>query len=118
MKAVWQDLRFGLRMLGKNPGFTVVAAATLGLGIAVNATVFSWIDSVLLRPFPGVGDPQQLTFIETHTGSDFIHNTSYLEYKDYRDHLTLVSGLAMGRFTPLSVGPEGQTRRAWAELVS
>ena len=105
-------------MLKKTPGFTVVAAATLALGIAVNATVFSWIDSVLLRPFPSVGDPGQLAMVEMYTGTDFIHNTSYLEYKDYRDHLSLVSGLAIGRFTPLSLGPEGNTRRAWAELVS
>ena len=118
MRAVWQDLRFGLRMLKKTPGFTVVAAASLALGIAVNATVFSWIDSVLLRPFPGVRDPGQLALIETYTGTDFINSPSYLDYKDYRDHLTLVSGLAIGRITPLSLGPEGNTRRAWAELVS
>jgi putative ABC transport system permease protein len=118
MRAIWQDLRFGLRMLKKTPGFTVVATATLALGIAVNATVFSWIDSVLLRPIPGARDAGQLALIETHMGTDFNHSTSYLEYKDYRDHLTLVSGLAIGRITPLSLGPEGSTRRAWAELVS
>ncbi len=115
MQALWHDLRFGFRMLHKSPGFAVVAAATLALGIAVNATVFSWIDSVLLHPLPGVGNPGQLALIETSTDN---HSTSYVEYKDYRDHLTLVSGLAIGRFTPLSIGPEGKTRRAWAELVS
>src|SRR5215469_11470704 len=118
MQAVLQDFRFGLRMLKKSPGFTLVVIATLALGIAVNATVFSWIDSVLLRPFPAAGDPRQLAFIESRSGSDPIHNISYLDYKDYRDHLTLVSGLAIGRFTPLSLGPDGKTRRAWAELVS
>jgi predicted permease len=118
MRFLLPDLSFGLRTLRKNPGFTIVTAATLALGIAVNATVFSWIYSVLLRPIPGVGDPARLALIETRSGSEFIHNTSYLEYKDFRDRLTLVSGLAIGRFTPLSVGPEGSTRRAWAELVS
>ncbi len=105
-------------MLKNSPGFTLVVVATIALGVAVNATVFSWIDFVLLRPFPAAGNPGQLAFIESRTGSDPIHNISYLDYKDYRDHLTLVSGLAVGRFTPLSLGPEGKTRRAWAELVS
>ncbi len=118
MRYLLPDLRFGLRTLRKNPGFTIVTAATLSLGIAVNATVFSWIHAALLRPIPGVGDASRLALIETRAGSDFIHNTSYLDYTDYRDRLTLVSGLAIGRFTPLSLGPEGKTRRAWAELVS
>jgi predicted permease len=114
-----KDVRFGLRILRRSPWFTAVAVLTLGLGIAVNTTVFSWIDSVLLHPFPGVGDPQELALIETVTpAGEYLVNTSYLDYRDYRDTLQLVSGVALGRFTPLSVGADGRTARAWAELVS
>jgi hypothetical protein len=114
-----RDVGFGLRILRRNPWFTAVAVFTLGLGIAVNATVFSWIDSVLLHPFPGVVDSRELALIETVTPTgEYLVNTSYLDYRDYRSNLKLVSGVALGRFTPLSVGAEGKTARAWAELVS
>lgn len=119
MPVIMNDVWFGLRILRRSPWFTAVAVLTLGLGIAVNTTVFSWIDSVLLHPFPGVGDPHELALIETVTPTgEYLVNTSYLDYRDYRDNLQLVSGVALGRFTPLSVGAEGKTARAWAELVS
>src|SRR5580658_4914500 len=109
------DVQFGLRMLKSNPGFTAVAVLTLAIGIAVNSTVFSWIDAVLLHPLPGVQHVQELALIETATPNG---NNSYLDYRDYRDNLKQVSGAAIGRFTPLSVGDKGRTERAWAELVS
>jgi predicted permease len=119
MPTFMKDVRFGLRILRRSPWFTAVAVLTLGLGIAVNTTVFSWIDSVLLHPFPGVGDPRELALIETVTpAGEYLVNTSYLDYRDYRDNLQLVSGVALGRFTPLSVGADGRTARAFAELVS
>src|SRR5215472_11965005 len=110
-----QDIRFGLKMLKSNPGFTAVAVLSLALGIAVNSTVFSWIDAVLLHPLPGVPHVQDLALIETATPNG---STSYLDYRDYRDKLKQVSAVAIGRFTPLSVGDKGRTERAWAELVS
>lgn len=119
MRTLRQDLQFGFRVLRNSPGFTLVAVLTLALGIAVNATVFSWIDSVLLHPFPGAGNPQRLALLETVSSSgEFTVATSYLDYRDYRDNLKLVEGLAIGRFTPLSMGADGKTERAWAELVS
>jgi predicted permease len=119
MPAFRKDVWFGLRMLRRSPWFTAVVVLTLGLGIAVNTTAFSWINSVLLHPFPGAGDPQELALIETVTPTgEYLVNTSVLDYLDYRDNLKLVSGVALGRFTPLSVGDEGKTARAWAELVS
>jgi predicted permease len=119
MPIFMKDVRFGLRILGRNPWFTAIIVLTLGIGIAVNTTVFSWIDSILLHPFPGVGDPQELALIETVTPTgEYLVNTSYIDYRDYRDNLRQVSGIALGRFSPLSMGADGKTSRAWAELVS
>ena len=77
MPAIMKDVWFGLRILRRSPWFTAVAVLTLGLGIAVNTTVFSWINSVLLHPFPGVGDPHELALIETVTPTgEYLVNTS------------------------------------------
>ena len=52
LQTLWQDLRFSLKLFASNPKFTAVAVLNLALGIAVASTVFSWIDNVLLRPYP------------------------------------------------------------------
>ncbi|HWZ78168.1 MAG TPA: hypothetical protein VNX87_16610 [Candidatus Sulfotelmatobacter sp.] len=52
MVSIWHDLRYGLRMLGKNPGFTILAILTLALGIGAATVIGSVVDTVLLNPFP------------------------------------------------------------------
>lgn len=119
LQSLGQDLRFSGKLFISKPKFTLVAVLTLALGIAVNTTVFSWIDRVLLHPYPGVNDIHRLALIETYTASgDRLVASSYLDYRDYRDNLRLVSAVAIGRFTPLSVGSRENAERAWAELVS
>jgi len=119
MRTFGQDLRFGIRVLRGSPGFTAVAVLTLALGIAVNTTVFSWIDAVLLRPLPGVGDSSRLVVFETVQPDGEGRNTSYADYRDYRDNLKLVSGLALSlQPNSLSVGEGERAQRVWGELVS
>lgn len=119
LQSILQDFRFSSKLLAAKPKFTLVAVLTLGLGIAVNATVFSWIDTVLLHPYPGVSDTPGLALIETVTLSgEHLVTTSYMDVRDYRENLKLVSDIAIGRFTPLTLGLEGNADRAWAELVS
>jgi predicted permease len=64
VEVLLQDLRFGLRMLTKNPGFTAVATFTLALGIAANATIFSFVSAVMLKR-PPIGDPDRLAVISS-----------------------------------------------------
>ena len=119
LRTFWQDLRFSGKLFWSNPRFTLVAVLTLALGIAVTATVFSWIDNVLLHPYPGVSDTRGLALLETVTTSgEHLVSTSYVDYRDYRDNLKLVSAVAIARFTPVSVGSRDNADRAWAELVS
>ena len=62
MQALWSDLRYGARMLLKNPGFSLAAIVTLALGIGGNTAVFTVINALLLKAFP-YGDPQQLVLL-------------------------------------------------------
>lgn len=118
MNSLLQDLQHALRMMRRNPGFTLVTILTLALGIATSATVFWWVDTILLHPLPGVEQPDRLVAFETVTpGGAFVTN-SYPDYIDFRDHLKLVSGIAVTRPAAFSVGQEDHAELVWGELVS
>ncbi len=97
MRGLVQDFRHGLRVSLKSPGFLLVAVLTLAIGIAANTTVFSWIDTVLVRPIPGVANSRELVSFETVTPSREYITTSYPDYRDYRDHLKQLAGITIAQ---------------------
>lgn len=125
MKNLWQDIRYGLRMLGKNPGFTTIAVLTLALGIGANTAIFSLVDQILLQTLP-VKNPDELVILRASgpktgyvtTDSDDATSFSYQMYKGLRDASSVFSSvLARFRFAA-SIAAHGQTDRASGELVS
>ena len=126
METLWQDIRYGLRMLAKNPGFTAVAVLTLALGIGANTGIFSVFRQVLLQRLP-VPHPEQLVLLYApgvrsgHIQSDEADGSesfSYPMYVDLRDQNRVFSGLAAKANYHVSVAFRGQTERAEAEIVS
>jgi putative ABC transport system permease protein len=126
MQSLLQDLRYGARMLLKNPGFTVIAVLTVALGIGANTAIFSLTDQILLRRLP-VERPEELVVLRSPgpkggyvwNDGDDAASFSYPMYKDLRDRGANVFSGLLARFAiPLSVAGVGETERADGELVS
>src|SRR5262249_2568005 len=108
MTILLQDLRYGLRMLTKNPGFTAVAVINLALGIGANTAIFSLIDAFLLRRLP-VKSPEQLVFVnrvspQGRTQDDF----PYPIFEQLRDNNHSFSGLFAWDDASVAVTVDGE----------
>lgn len=124
-----RDLRYGIRGLWRNPGFTVVSVLTLALGIGANTTIFSLLDQALLRALP-VADPQRLVVLSFagsnpgHTQSDGgdtpgrRHEFSYPMYRDLRDRNDVLSGIIAEFPATVGVTWQNHSESVAAELVS
>src|ERR1700694_3866458 len=90
MQTLWQDLRYGVRMLKKNPGFTAVAVLTLAVAIGANAVVFSVMNGLILR---ALNVPRPESLYTTERGTDKDSSESYPDYLDRRDRNRAFDGL-------------------------
>ena len=119
MSTLLQDFRFGIRMLARTPGFTVVVAITLALGIGANSTIFSWISSTLLDPIPGVADTSRLLSVMRGERSE--HPTppfSYPDYVDLRARTQSFSGLLAYHDDFVSLTGTARPERIYGAFVS
>ncbi len=108
---MFQDLRFGFRMLLKKPGFTLVAVLTLGLGIGANTAIFGLVNTVLLRPLP-IAQPEQVVTLNSGVpGRGSFPLIGYPEYKAYRDRNQALAGLAAMSGATVSLSNNGINER-------
>jgi predicted permease len=121
-----QDLRFGFRMLWRNPGFSVMAILCLTLGIGANAAVFSWIEGLLLRPFPAVAHQERLVVVvgtnratgdkgASGSGTD---DVSWPDFVDLRRNGTLFDSFIADKIMGTTISIGDRAERAAGSVVS
>jgi predicted permease len=117
LETFWRDLRYGARALGKNPGFTMAAVLAIALGIGVNTGIFSVLNGVALRLLP-IPRAEQIVSVDQIFHGKLSRNVhgepglfSYPEYKNYRDHNHVFTGLlAYEPFLEATLGGESPTQ--------
>jgi len=115
MQTLWQDLRYAVRMLKKNPRFTAVAVLTLAVAISANAVVFGALNGLILRPL-NVPHAESLYLLER--GSDKAVNQSYPDYLDLRDRNRSFDGLVAYNISQAGLDSGKNASRAWVYDVS
>jgi predicted permease len=119
IQTLWRDVRFGFRMLRRNPGFSSLAVLCLTLGIGATTSVFSWIEGILLRPYPAVAHQERLVAVTglTRNGSERT-SVSLPDFQDFQKNCTLFDAFIVDRIvgTTLSIGDRAD--RATGSVVS
>src|SRR5947209_504560 len=114
-----QDLRFGFRMLWRSPGFSLLAIGCLTLGIGANAAVFSWIEGILLRPYPLVVDQDRLLAVSgIDRGAPGTSDVSWPDFVDFQRSCTLIDAFIAEKITGTTLSIGDRAERAPGSIVS
>ena len=118
MENLIKDIRYGVRMLTKNPGVTLVAVITLALGIGANTAIFSGVSAFLMRPLPVPNADELIRPMEIAEDRGITDEWSYPDYIDYRDQSTSFAGLAAEDMIQVAINAENQNDVIWGQVVS
>ena len=118
MTSFWQDVRYSLRMLLKAPGYAAIAILTLALGIGANTTIFSWINSSLLNPVPGLASPREVVSLTLSKPGDNPFPLTYPDVEAMRDGQQSFTGITACNFAQMSLTGKGKPERVWGMVAS
>jgi predicted permease len=114
----WQDVRVAIRSLARSPGFVVVVALTLALGIGLNTAVYSIVDAYLFRPLPVPAGDRLVVVGQTDAALPQPHEMSYPNYLDYRDDKQIFASLAAYTTNSMNLAGGSGADRIWTEETS
>jgi predicted permease len=112
------DLGHAWRSIVRMPVLATVVIVSLGVGIGVNTAVFSWVQTMFLRPLPGVADAGRMHLVEPRADTGSYPGASWLEYQDLKQRMRAFPDLFAFRMVPFNVGEPGHVERTFGELVS
>src|SRR4051812_34484894 len=119
MRTLWSDFRYGARLLMKAPAFTIVAVATLALGIGANTAIFSVVDAALLNPLP-FADADRLVVVSETVQRDTVERRPFSlpDYRDLRDRSQSLEEITVWTSNTLTLSaPDAPARQVQGELV-
>ena len=119
LETLWQDVRYGLRMLRRSPGFSILAILCLTLGIGANTVVFSWIEGLLLRPFPAVAHQERMLAVTgTAPGEPGNTDLSWPDFKDLQKNCSLCEAFIADKIMSAALNIGGRAERVIGSIVS
>src|SRR4029077_13670846 len=119
MLTLWQDLRYGLRLLAKSPGFTIVAVLTLALGIGANTAIFRVVNDVILRPLPFAAPERLVAVWATSLRNGYSRNpSSYLDFTDWRAQNHVFERMAAFHTTDFTLTGTDEPAHVFGAVVS
>lgn len=118
MQTFLQDLRYGARMLWKNFGITLVAIATLALGIGANTAIFSGVNAFVFSPLPVPQANELVRPIERTEDRGSADEFSYPDFADYRDQNSVFTGMVAEDMVQAAIGTENENDVIWGQVVS
>jgi predicted permease len=118
MTSFWQDIRYSLRMIAKAPGYAAITILTLALGIGANTTIFSWINSTLLNPVPGLASPSEVVALSLGRPGEDPFPFTYPDFEAMRDGQQSFSGITTCSLAPMSLTGNGKPERVWGMVAS
>src|SRR6185369_14509242 len=118
IETLFQDIRYGVRMLTKNPAVTAVAVLTLALGIGANAAIFSGVSAFVLRPLNVPAPDRLVRPVEMAEDRGIADEVSYPDFADYRDQSTVFEAISAEDMLPVALDSETQSDVIWGQTVS
>ena len=118
MTSLLQEIRYSLRVIAKSPGFAAIAILTLALGIGANTTIFSWINSALLNPVPGISNPDEVVSLTLNKPGEKPFPFTYPDIEALRKGQQSLAGIAACGFAQTSLAGKGKPERVWGMVAS
>jgi predicted permease len=118
MTSLFQEIRYSLRVIAKSPGFAAIAILTLALGIGANTTIFSWINSALLNPVPGISNPDEVVSLTLNKPGEKPFPFTYPDIEALRKGQQSLAGITACGFAQTSLAGKGKPERVWGMVAS